>query len=244
MQPTWAHAKSQRMSWEWRRVKGSFRTKRRGQVIENLRRSNRDLSACGLERREVFLNTENRVVERLKSTFNAEMTITMRKNAQGLHEAIETGLRCTCSQGHKGNFRLSWHNDKSLKATSFQLALSSKQASQIQSIHSEMKWHMITANVEEVTRSVVAAGDATVPLPPQTHGSVSPSNPQSEKSRVKFLELLPDRMYTRSRSSSSTLIACKNAATNIASALLTTSQPQEVQHRSQAHLLPLKPLHQ
>jgi hypothetical protein len=209
MQPTWAHAKSDRMSWEWRRVKGSFRTKRREQALESLRKSNRDLSACGLERREVLPNTENRVVERLKKTFNAEMTIAMRKNAQGLHEAIETGLGCTCSRGHKGNLRLSWHKDKPLKATSFQLALSSKQASHIQNTHSEMKWQMITADVEELTRPILAASDASIPLPSLVHRSVSPPTPHSEKSSVKFMGLLPDRIYTRSRSSSATPISCK-----------------------------------
>jgi hypothetical protein len=190
-------------------VKGSFRTKRREQALESLRRSNRDLSACGLERREVLPNTENRVVERLKKTFNAEMMIAIRKNAQGLHEAIETGLGCTCSHGHKGNFRLSWHKDKPLKATFFQLALSNQPAPHIQNAHSVMKWQMITANVEELTQPILAASDATIPLPSHVHRSASPPTPQSEKIRVKFLGLLPDKMYTRSRSSSTTIVSCK-----------------------------------
>lgn len=191
-------------------MKGTFRTKRREQVLEDLRKFNRDLSACGLQRREMLPNTENRVVERLRRTFNAEMTVAMRKNIQGLHKAIETGLGCACSHGHKGNFRLSWHKDKPLKLTSFQMALSGNQVSQIHNTHSEMKWHMITASVEESTRPQMAAGDAAVPQTSHIHLDASPSIPPQEKGRVKFLELLPNTFHARSRSSSTTLVPCKN----------------------------------
>ncbi|KAF1952833.1 hypothetical protein CC80DRAFT_596261 [Byssothecium circinans] len=114
--PTWEDVRSDRMKWEWRRVKRSFGGTRRKEVFRGLQHCNTALQNSGLEKRETLPETENRIVNLIRKRFDEDRTVTLRQNAGALHKAMASSFGCHCSRPHEGNIQLNWHENRSFDA--------------------------------------------------------------------------------------------------------------------------------
>jgi hypothetical protein len=176
LQPTLANAKSERLSWEWRRVSRSFNKKENKAIIKQLQAWNLALRECDLEGEGALLDTETRAVENLRNTFDGEKTRRTRENAHALHDAIGENLGCTCPDGHRGSIRLNWHSDRPA-ADSFRLALSRTEAGPVIPSLDNPAWKMISAGVEVVAAPSITSSD------PSTQSGHDPQVHQSSNSR-------------------------------------------------------------
>lgn len=136
------------MSWEWRRVKRSFGTKRRKEIFKTLRYYNSALQDCRLERREALLDTENRVVSQVRGRFSEINTINTRKNAQLLHKAMAISFDCKCKIPHEGCMQLQWYSNKPTSSKAFNMVLSTKVIASGQQDH--LLWRALSFNIEQL----------------------------------------------------------------------------------------------
>jgi hypothetical protein len=104
----------------------SFRRGRRKEIVKQLQNWNAALRNSGLEKREISLDSENRIVELIRRRFDDRRTSTIRANAIAVHKALKSGLKCTPPYQHKGNIELNWHSGKIYSPTNFSVALSMK----------------------------------------------------------------------------------------------------------------------
>jgi len=144
-----ADATSDRMSWEWRRVKRSFGSRRRKGIFTQLQACNTALQNCGLERREVEIDSENQIVNLIRARLSGESIASTRDNAHILYEAIVSGLGCNCSNPHHmGHIELSWHGRKISSPDSFSLAMSSSVINAQLDSDKQTIWKVFNANIE------------------------------------------------------------------------------------------------
>ncbi|TAQ89816.1 hypothetical protein B7494_g1857 [Chlorociboria aeruginascens] len=188
-QPMWTNAVSERVNWEWRRVKRSFGKKERKQIFDQLRDWNLALQNCGLEKREVSSDSENRIVNLIRGRFDEKKCRMIRANAQGIHKALISGFGCTCSYPHKGNIELNWHCNKIISATNFTVAFSARQDAQMQGGIVDPLWKNISIRIEEAAHLTQfmsqAAKDsaATLSPPPTKTPKVTFQEPLLKKKR-------------------------------------------------------------
>ncbi|ORY08200.1 hypothetical protein BCR34DRAFT_13749 [Clohesyomyces aquaticus] len=174
-----------RASWQWRRVRRSFGKKKRNQLFSQLHMWNTALLNCGLEKREVSSDSENRVVNLVRKQFDDDKTKTIRENVQALHEAIKRGLRCSCY--HAGNFRLDWHDNKPYAERDFLLALSTDDMKQG---HGGTLWNAMSMSIDVTSSPATSA----VSLPSM---AASTASTQSQQPKKKSVRILGFRISTR-----------------------------------------------
>ncbi|KAF2877445.1 hypothetical protein BDV95DRAFT_559300 [Massariosphaeria phaeospora] len=226
--PKFGDSSTERANWEWRRVRRSFGKKERKEMFRKLQTWNAALQNCGLEKREILPDSENRIVNLIRKRFDEKKTKAIRDNAQGLHEAIKSGLGCTCSSDHKGSIQLDWHDTKPLVSTTFSLAFSVKSTTHSQLPGPDTSWKMISMNMEEIdpmnnattTESAVTTAPA---LLSESSSSSTPTvtslqQPQPKRKGVRYLTTLLSRdSSTRPLSSSGKLSPAPSSQTTIAS---------------------------
>ncbi|KAF1924971.1 uncharacterized protein M421DRAFT_424197 [Didymella exigua CBS 183.55] len=164
-QPRWSNHKADTAGWEWRRVKRSFGARDRKNVFEKLHRWNVALQNCGLERREISLDSEHSIVNLVRSRFNDQICAAIRLNVLALHRALTFGLGCACLYPHKGNLELNWHApDSPAPSKSFSVAISGGKYSAIQAGH--VTWKLLSVMMEEMVSSDPSQTNAQSPTPP------------------------------------------------------------------------------
>ncbi|KAL7788385.1 hypothetical protein V8C37DRAFT_411661 [Trichoderma ceciliae] len=89
--PLWTHESPERVSWEWRRVKRSFRAKKCGKIIHDLRNWNDDLRHL-VEDAETLPNDESYAVKRVRRLYNQNNCESVRSTLKSLYRALESGL--------------------------------------------------------------------------------------------------------------------------------------------------------
>ncbi|KAL7815595.1 hypothetical protein V8C26DRAFT_402140 [Trichoderma gracile] len=104
--PLWTHASPERASWEWRRVKRSFRTKKCDKMIRDLRSWNDDLRHL-VQRHasEETLSPDadggNFAVQRVRRLYNRGNCESVRRTLRSLHRALQAGLVGDGAEGHQ-----------------------------------------------------------------------------------------------------------------------------------------------
>jgi hypothetical protein len=172
------------MTWEWRRVKRSFDSRRRQEVFTQLQACNTALLNCGLEKRETQPETENRVVNVIRARFNEARTKAVREDVCTLHQAIESGMGCTCSSPqHLGHIQLDWYERKPVTTGVFALSMSSKAPAQASAANTPLSWRSLSMKVEPTLQpasfSAPSVTQAVSPFPAQK------KQPQSKSVRFK-----------------------------------------------------------
>lgn len=90
-QPLWSHESPERVSWEWRRVRRSFRAKKCDKIIHDLRNWNDDLRHL-VESAETLPNDESYAVRRVRRLYNRSNCESVRSTLRSLHRALQSGL--------------------------------------------------------------------------------------------------------------------------------------------------------
>jgi len=197
-QPKWADSATGRAEWEWDRVKMSFRTGRRKEIVKQLQNWNTALRNSGLEKREISSDSENRIVELIRRRFDDKRISTIRANAIAVHNALKSGLKCTHPYQHKGNIELNWHSGKIYSPTRFSVALSMKHEDATPTTTSTTtsdtatSWKTIPVSIEEVVKlAQVAKAAAPALQKPENTPNANPTAPlrsalagKSKKKRV------------------------------------------------------------
>lgn len=176
------------MSWEWRRVRRSFGRKERKEIFNQLQKWNTALQNCGLERREILPDSENRITNLIRRRFDESRTATIRENVRVLHKAISSSLDCNCSDPHQGNIQLNWHDRKPFTSSAFSLAISSTTIAQGSNANTSISWKPMAVNIEQSVRDQVISIPSTgTSSPPPNPGAASCEPLPSKKSGVRFL---------------------------------------------------------
>ncbi|KAL6859527.1 hypothetical protein J3F83DRAFT_749274 [Trichoderma novae-zelandiae] len=102
--PLWTHESPERISWEWRRVKRSFRAKKCDKLIRDLRGWNDDLrhlvqSAAAAE--TLPAADENCAIQRVRRLYNRGDCESVREALRSLHRALRAGLAGDGAGGHR-----------------------------------------------------------------------------------------------------------------------------------------------
>lgn len=107
-QPSWTDEPPDRASWEWRRVKRSFSTKKRTRILTDLRNWNDDLRNL-IERAEVpAADDGSAAVERVRMRFNRQQCDALRASVGALHRAVRAGVSGCNGQRHEAGIEMDW----------------------------------------------------------------------------------------------------------------------------------------
>ncbi|KAL7935817.1 hypothetical protein V8C35DRAFT_298324 [Trichoderma chlorosporum] len=98
--PLWTHESSERASWEWRRVKRSFRAKKCDKIIHDLRNWNDDLRHL-IESAAAISHDESYAMRRVKRLYNRSNCESMRSTLRSLHRALQAGLDSDGAECHQ-----------------------------------------------------------------------------------------------------------------------------------------------
>ncbi|KAF2015913.1 hypothetical protein BU24DRAFT_422224 [Aaosphaeria arxii CBS 175.79] len=229
--PSWAYARSDRVQWEWRRVKRGFGSRKRKEIIKQLQSSNIALRKCGLEKREIPTDSHNRIVTSIRGRFDDKRTKAIRANAVTLHEAISLGLGCNCPDAHRGNLQLNWHENKPLATGAFHCLL----ATNIQTPANNVSWKSLSMFIEEGKNHSSVTSRAPTPitnptLSPLVDPSIThPSLRQSDAKTVRIFGFNITREPSRRQKSpcQSTIIPSASSTT-IINPLLSPRSPPSV----------------
>ncbi|KAL7802071.1 hypothetical protein V8C44DRAFT_370729 [Trichoderma aethiopicum] len=100
--PLWTHESPERASWEWRRVKRSFRTKRCDKIIRDLRSWNDDLRHLIQSASQTLPpDAGNYAVQRVRRLYNRGNCESVRTTLRSLHRALREGLVGDGAGGHQ-----------------------------------------------------------------------------------------------------------------------------------------------
>ncbi|TFB06408.1 hypothetical protein CCMA1212_001372 [Trichoderma ghanense] len=103
--PLWTHESPDRISWEWRRVKRSFRTKKCDKMIRDLRSWNDDLrhlvqSSASAEP-SLPPGHENYAIQRVRRLYNRSNCESVRQTLRSLHRALREVVVGDGAGGHQ-----------------------------------------------------------------------------------------------------------------------------------------------
>ncbi|KAL6895399.1 hypothetical protein HDV57DRAFT_8265 [Trichoderma longibrachiatum] len=100
--PLWTHEPPERASWEWRRVKRSFRTKKCDKMIRDLRSWNDDLRHLVQSASQTLPPDEgNYAIQRVRRLYNGGNCESVRTTLRSLHRALREGLVGDGAGGHQ-----------------------------------------------------------------------------------------------------------------------------------------------
>ncbi|RFU79388.1 hypothetical protein TARUN_2843 [Trichoderma arundinaceum] len=97
--PLWTHESAERASWEWRRVKRSFRAKKCDKIIHDLRNWNDDLRHL-VETAATLPNDESYAVRRVRRLYNRSNCQSVRRTLKSLHRSLQSGLDSDGAESH------------------------------------------------------------------------------------------------------------------------------------------------
>jgi hypothetical protein len=100
LQPLWTHESPERVSWEWRRVKRSFRAKKCDKIIHDLRNWNDDLRHL-VESAQTLPSDESYAMRRVRRLYNRSNCESVRRTLQSLHRALQAGLDSDDAECHQ-----------------------------------------------------------------------------------------------------------------------------------------------
>ncbi|KAF2682186.1 hypothetical protein K458DRAFT_433156 [Lentithecium fluviatile CBS 122367] len=199
--PNWEDLKSERINWEWRRVRRSFGKSRRKQIFSQLHEWNTALQSCGLEKREALPDTENRVITLVRERYDGSRTIAVRKNARAVHETLRSSLQCTCCAPCEGGLQLSWHEHKPLSASTFYMAISYQPAIQNTNSSADTSWRSVSVSIEPTASTTDLTTRHESSLSHLIGQPVSNSNPgftpSTKKKSVRILGIEISRRASR-----------------------------------------------
>ncbi|KAI0550184.1 hypothetical protein F4679DRAFT_583678 [Xylaria curta] len=99
MVPKWIEEAPGRVSWEWRKVKRSFRDAERKELFDELQRWNTALKNCLEPKREILSDHANPMTAELIQHFNLKSCDEARENVRIVYEALAAAWRnCTDPQ--------------------------------------------------------------------------------------------------------------------------------------------------
>ncbi|KAJ4854393.1 uncharacterized protein T069G_11372 [Trichoderma breve] len=98
--PLWTHESSERASWEWRRVKRSFRAKKCDKIIHDLRNWNDDLRHL-IESAATLPHDESYAMRRVRRLYNRSNCESVRNTLRSLHRALQAGLDSDGAKSHQ-----------------------------------------------------------------------------------------------------------------------------------------------
>ncbi|EHK20615.1 uncharacterized protein TRIVIDRAFT_154543 [Trichoderma virens Gv29-8] len=98
--PLWTHESPERVSWEWRRVKRSFRAKKCDKIIHDLRNWNDDLRHL-VESAQTLPSDESYAMRRVRRLYNRSNCESVRRTLQSLHRALQAGLDSDDAECHQ-----------------------------------------------------------------------------------------------------------------------------------------------
>ncbi|KKP04991.1 hypothetical protein THAR02_02928 [Trichoderma harzianum] len=98
--PLWTHESSERASWEWRRVKRSFRAKKCDKIIHDLRNWNDDLRHL-IESAATLPHDESYAMRRVRRLYNRSNCESVRNTLRSLHRALQAGLDGDGAKSHQ-----------------------------------------------------------------------------------------------------------------------------------------------
>ncbi|ORY12686.1 hypothetical protein BCR34DRAFT_287246 [Clohesyomyces aquaticus] len=182
--PKWSGLSSNRVQWEWRRVRRSFGRRERKEIIEQLQMWNNALKNC-FEKPELPSMQEDRMVQVARVNFDERKCTAIRKNAQIIYEALESGFGCTCHHSHKSNVELNWHREPGSAPSTFNFAFSFATMDQEISPERNETWRAISAKIESV--SDVQSGTTVNPV---SSPAVPSGNQPHESKRTKVVHFL------------------------------------------------------
>ncbi|RYP54419.1 hypothetical protein DL768_000790 [Monosporascus sp. mg162] len=176
--------------WEWRRVKRAFNKHERQRLIDELQYWNNALRGC-FERPEISSDEGDPILQNLLARFDPKECDSIRENARSLHEAIQSGWKCSCPQPHRGGLPLDWHKEKTLAPSVFYVTLSYVKAQNAPTCTSDEDWKRILINLEQSTGRVPPITPAT--LAPSIEGGLGSTDSTTTK-RKRFLRFLSPRL--------------------------------------------------
>ncbi|KAL6853073.1 hypothetical protein ACO1O0_007626 [Amphichorda felina] len=104
--PRWTDEPPERASFEWRRVKRSFSTRKRDKILSDLRNWNDDLKNL-IEKTEIPADDGSAAVEKVKLRYNRHTCDSIRESLQSLHRAVQGAICCTKAP-HQATLTLDW----------------------------------------------------------------------------------------------------------------------------------------
>ncbi|KAL7947000.1 hypothetical protein V8C42DRAFT_319385 [Trichoderma barbatum] len=98
--PLWTQDSPERVSWEWRRVKRSFRAKKCDKIIRDLRSWNDDLRHL-IESAVTLPSDESYAMRRVRRLYNRSDCESVRNTLRSLHRALQSGLCGDGAESHQ-----------------------------------------------------------------------------------------------------------------------------------------------
>jgi len=109
VQPRWNSDANGRISWEWNRVRRSFRRKDRQRIFEELDQWNTRLKNCFERKPEIPSGEDDPLVSNIVRLFDQKRCNECRQNVQGIHEALTRAWNKECDEVHHSHINLIWH---------------------------------------------------------------------------------------------------------------------------------------
>ncbi|KAK5653696.1 hypothetical protein OQA88_8727 [Cercophora sp. LCS_1] len=129
--PLWTNEPPERVTWEWRRVKRSFKVKKRNRLIDELRKYNENLETLCRAAPDIPARDDGRTVGELIQRFNDKRCNVIRERMRSLHRALNTDMDCACSSPHEIALSLDWVAHESVsKAVQIFISYSAKSQQQ------------------------------------------------------------------------------------------------------------------
>ncbi|OCL12217.1 hypothetical protein AOQ84DRAFT_386279 [Glonium stellatum] len=207
--PLWTSEPPERVRWEWRRVKRSFRTKERQALVDQLQYWNTALKNC-FEKPEVPAEDEDTKVQELQARFNLKLCDSVRENVQAIHEVLKDSWNCVYPCPHYAAIDLCWQPKEPAAPSVFDMALSFRDISTREAT-GEVRWRKLQIKAEKT--DLDSGLPPTLPVPsPQS--SRAPSPTPSTGSKKSNLHLFHGRRKNE-KSKQATVVAPPFTATQL-----------------------------
>ncbi|EON62420.1 hypothetical protein W97_01642 [Coniosporium apollinis CBS 100218] len=170
-----------RAKWEWRRVKNGFGKSEHEQIINELERYNLFLARI-FEKPEASCSDPNdQQLQRLRDSFDPVRCSIIRKEAVAIHQTLEGGWKCTCSQPHEGSIRLDWY-DSSKRSPTFDIAFSYHEAGASPNVMEAKCWCATNVRLETAAGTSTQVPSAVSAKPSSSAVAVTKSAAQGSSS--------------------------------------------------------------
>ncbi|OTA58458.1 hypothetical protein K449DRAFT_436829 [Hypoxylon sp. EC38] len=174
--PRWTSDSGERASWEWRRVRRSFRRKEREKMINDLQYWNTALKNI-FEKAEIPLDEPSPLVDEVQARFNAKLCDATRQKYRLMHEMMLKRWSCGCEE-HRANIRLDWHTSEVLTADNLTIVMESGSDTQL---------HAFSLHLQASDECIDVQ-----PVPERQHTrSPSPSRFDKLKDKLSFRKQMP-----------------------------------------------------
>ncbi|KAH7108951.1 hypothetical protein EDB81DRAFT_849432 [Dactylonectria macrodidyma] len=101
---------------------GSFSTRKRAKILQDLRNWNDDFKNL-VEKAEVPADDNSFVVDKVKLRYNRNSCVSIRESLQSLHRAVQSGMNCDTEASHQATIELDWFGRDGSPARPFAVCL-------------------------------------------------------------------------------------------------------------------------